>query len=29
MSNRDLFHATMRRENGNQLLQLELGFNIV
>jgi uroporphyrinogen decarboxylase len=28
MTNRDLFHATVRRENGDRLLQLEQGFNI-
>jgi len=28
MTNRELFHATMRRENGDQLLHFELGFNI-
>jgi hypothetical protein len=29
MTNRELFHATLRRENGDQLLQLEQGFNII
>jgi len=28
MTNRDLFHATMHRENGDQLLHIEQGFNI-
>ena len=28
MSNRELFHATMRRENGDKLLHMEQGFNI-
>lgn len=28
MTNRDLFHATMRRENGEDLLHMEQGFNI-
>ena len=28
MTNRELFHATMRRENGDKLLHLEQGFNI-
>ena len=28
MTNRELFHATMRRENGGQLLHFELGFNV-
>ena len=27
-TNRELFHATLRRENGDRLLQLEQGFNI-
>ena len=27
MSNRELFHATMRRENGDRLLHYELGYN--
>lgn len=29
MSNRELFHATMRRENGTRLLHMEQGFNVV
>ena len=29
MSNRELFHATMRRENGDRLLHMEQGFNII
>ena len=29
MNNRELFHATMKHENGNQLLHMEQGFNIV
>ena len=28
MTNRELFHATMRRENGDKLLHMEQGFNI-
>jgi len=28
MTNRELFHATMRRENGDRLLHFELGFNV-
>ena len=28
MTNREVFHATMRRENGDHLLQLKQGFNI-
>ena len=28
MTNRELFHATMRRENGEHLLHMEQGFNI-
>jgi hypothetical protein len=28
MDNRDLFHATMRRENGSQILHMEQGFNV-
>jgi len=27
MTNRELFHATMRRENGDRLLHYELGYN--
>jgi hypothetical protein len=27
MSNRELFHATMRRENGDRLLHYEMGYN--
>ena len=27
MNNRELFHATMRRENGDELLHIELSFN--
>jgi uroporphyrinogen decarboxylase len=29
MTNRDLFHATMRRENGERLLHVIQGFNVV
>lgn len=28
MTNRELFHATMRRENGRNLLHMEQGFNV-
>ena len=28
MNNRDLFHATMHRENGGDLLHIELAFNV-
>ncbi|MCL2518106.1 MAG: hypothetical protein FWF15_06030 [Oscillospiraceae bacterium] len=28
MTNRELFHATMRRENGDKLLHFELAFNV-
>ena len=28
MTNRELFHATMSHENGDQLLHFELGFNV-
>ncbi len=28
MTNRELFHATMRRENGGQLLHMEQGFGV-
>lgn len=28
MTNRELFHATMRRENGHEMLHMEQGFNI-
>ena len=28
MDNRELFHATMKHENGNELLHMEQGFNI-
>lgn len=28
MTNRELFHATMNRENGDELLQFELNFNV-
>ena len=28
MNNRELFHATMKRENGSRLLHMEMGFNI-
>lgn len=29
MDNRELFHASMKHENGNKLLHIEQGFNIV
>ena len=28
MTNRELFHATMKHENGDKLLHLEQGFNV-